>query len=365
VNSINNHHPQHLLSLSASKSNIQKLDSHIKSSLAHLQGKQNKKYLYVKIHNSFIDLKDETCNRLLEMLREQFDSKAEIRYFKETKELLADNYDDNELHYILVPEKELSWAETFAKQEREESNHKKKIYVYGVLKKTAYNERLKARSKKKADKIPDYIHYYSLEDEDYPDEIVRAIEGHLEERIKQEGNHVKTWALTNKFAGKSVKKRTLHFYYEPRMEKELTGMYRSYKKKAKSSWIQIYKYESFEDILKKIRERSIAYNKEVETAKQVTSRILKSTSEIEAPSMKSIFMDGATSQLNSTILSSSIKAINKLDQNDVNIIIVHGHHPEMEKFRALVRAQKYGNWSLWEIEEGSSDFFEQLKDFLN
>lgn len=42
--------------------------------------------------------------------------------------------------------------------------------------------------------------------------------------------------------------------------------------------------------------------------------------------MKSVFMDGATSQLNSSILSSSIRAINKLDQNDVNIIIVHGQH---------------------------------------
>lgn len=141
-------------------------------------------------------------------------------------------------------------------------------------------------------------------------------------------------------------------------------MYQAYRKKAKSSWIQIYKYETFDDVLKKIRERSIAYSKEVETARQVTSRILKSTSEIEAGSMRSVFPD-ATSQLNSSVLSSSIRAINKLDQNDVNIIIVHGQHAELEKFRALVRAQKYGNWFLWEIAEGSADFFEQLKDFLN
>lgn len=37
----------------------------------------------------------------------------------------------------------------------------------------------------------------------------------------------------------------------------------------------------------------------------------------------------------------------------------------MEKFRALVRAQKYGNWFLWEISEDASDFFEQLREFLN
>jgi hypothetical protein len=264
---------------------------------------------------------------------------------------------------MIVPEKELSWAETFARQEREESSNRKKIFVYGILKKSVVADKLKARSKKKPEKIPDYVQYYSLDDPDYPEEIVRAIEGHLEERLKQEGHHTKAWALTNKFAGKAVKKRALHFYYEPRMEKELTGMYQAYRKKAKSSWIQIYRYQTFDDILKKIRERSVAFNREVETARQVTSRILKSTSEIEAQSMRSAFPEGG--QMGSSVLTSSIRAINKLDQNDVNIIIVHGQHPEMEKFRALVRAQKYGNWLLWEIPEGSADFFEQLKDFLN
>lgn len=186
---------------------------------------------------------------------------------------------------------------------------------------------MKARQKKKAQKIPNYINYYEIEDDDYVEEIVRNIDIHLEERLKQEGNHVKTWALTNKYAGKSVKKRTLHFYYQEKIEKELIGMYNAYKKKSKSSWIQIYKFITFEDILKKIRERTKAYSKQVETAKQVTSRILKSTSEIQSPSSRSIFMEGATSQLNSSILSSSIRAINKVDQNDVNIIIAHGHHP--------------------------------------
>jgi hypothetical protein len=81
-----------MLSMSASKSRMQRLDSHIKSSLAHLQGKQDKKYLFVKVHNSFVDIKDENCQRLLDMLREEFDSKAEFRYFKETRELLAENY---------------------------------------------------------------------------------------------------------------------------------------------------------------------------------------------------------------------------------------------------------------------------------
>jgi hypothetical protein len=126
-----------------------------------------------------------------------------------------------------------------------------------------------------------------------------------------------------------VKRRTLHFFYEPIMEKELTGMYQAYRRKAKSSWIQIYKYESFEDVLRKIRERSQAFTREQETARQVTSRIiLKSTPEIEASSMRSGF-EGGGAGLNSSILSSSIRAISKLDQHDVNIIIAQAENPEI------------------------------------
>ena len=155
-------HQQHLLSLSASRvSNIQRLDSHVKSTLPHLQGKQDKKYIFVKIHNSFKDLKDQNCIKLTEMLHEQFENRIDIQYFKETRELLSESYDDDELHYIVVPDKHLSWAETFARQEREESSNKKKIYVYGLLKKSAFNDKMKARSKKRIEKIPDYIEYYS------------------------------------------------------------------------------------------------------------------------------------------------------------------------------------------------------------
>ena len=81
--------------------------------------------------------------------------------------------------------------------------------------------------------------------------------------------------------------------------------------------------------------------------------------------MRSVFNDGATSQLNSSVISSSIRAINKLDQNDVNIIIVNNRHNEMQKLRALVRAQKYNNWFLWEIDQANSSFYQQLGDFLN
>jgi len=45
--------------------------------------------------------------------------------------------------------------------------------------------------------------------------------------------------------------------------------------------------------------------------------------------MKSFHFDGGTSALNSSILSSSIRAINKLDKNDVNIIISRGDHNDI------------------------------------
>ncbi len=78
----------------------------------------------------------------------------------------------------------MAWAETFAKQEREESNNRKKIFVYGLLQKSVATERQKARSKKKIEG-PDYVQYFSKDDADYPYEIVRQIEMHLEERLRQ------------------------------------------------------------------------------------------------------------------------------------------------------------------------------------
>ena len=81
--------------------------------------------------------------------------------------------------------------------------------------------------------------------------------------------------------------------------------------------------------------------------------------------MTSQYNYGSTSQLNTTVITTSITAINKLDQNDVNIIIVNNRHNEMQKLRALVRAQKYNDWFLWEIDQANSSFYQQLGDFLN
>lgn len=84
---------------------------------------------------------------------------------------------------------------------------------------------------------------------------------------------------------------------------------------------------------------------------------------VSARSMRS-GIDMGGSQVNTSVLSSSIRAINKLDKNDVNIIICRGHHKDLEKLRSLVRAQKYNNWFLWEISENSGNVMTTLNDFL-
>ena len=43
--------------------------------------------------------------------------------------------------------------------------------------------------------------------------------------------------------------------------------------------------------------------------------------------MKSGIMDMMGSQLNSSVINSSIRAINKLDKDDLNIMICNGSHP--------------------------------------
>lgn len=81
--------------------------------------------------------------------------------------------------------------------------------------------------------------------------------------------------------------------------------------------------------MKKIREREVAQTKEVETARRATSKIMMSQSNIDAVSLRSGLDGGMGSGMNSSVLSASIRAINKLDQNDLNIIICQGHHSEI------------------------------------
>ena len=71
---------------------------------------------------------------MVRQLEDVFEDKISIKYFKERKELLANDYRDNELHFIIVPKHDFDWASTFARQEREENKQKVKIFVYGLFK---------------------------------------------------------------------------------------------------------------------------------------------------------------------------------------------------------------------------------------
>lgn len=177
VHSNNQLNSQAMLSRSNSRlqSSIQKIDSHMRSNLPFLQGKGNKKYIFFKYHKFFEENKIEGFQELLNLLMEQFEDKIEFKPFKETNEILKDNYNGNELYYLIVPKFHLEWAEIFAKQERNENSNKIKIYVYGILKKQDYEDKIKARSKKRVDIIPDYIDYFYFDEPDYPQKMVFAI----------------------------------------------------------------------------------------------------------------------------------------------------------------------------------------------
>jgi hypothetical protein len=68
-----NHHlgSQHALSRSQSRlqSSVHKIASHVKSTLPHLQGKADKKYIYLYLHNFFKDSRIPGHSELTELLR--------------------------------------------------------------------------------------------------------------------------------------------------------------------------------------------------------------------------------------------------------------------------------------------------------
>ena len=77
---------------------------------------------------------------------------------------------------------------------------------------------MKFKSKKRVDADPEYIEYFDIIEGEYPQLIVRKIDDHLTARLKEENQHIKTWAISNKYANKKIKKRTLHFFYQDVME---------------------------------------------------------------------------------------------------------------------------------------------------
>jgi hypothetical protein len=63
---------------------------------------------------------------------------------------------------------------------------------------------------------------------------------------------------------------------------------------------------------------------------------------------------------NSQLMNTSVLAVNKLDQDDVNIIIAKSDFDELDKLRAFIKAQKIKNWELIEITSESPDFYKKI-----
>ena len=80
------------------------------------------------------------------------------------------------------------------------------------------------------------------------------MEDKLAIRLKNEGDKVKNWALSNKFAQKEKKKSNLHFYIQSNLISELSKMQKFYQKK-KYKWIQIHEFKDFSDIISSLSNR--------------------------------------------------------------------------------------------------------------
>jgi hypothetical protein len=61
--------------------------------------------------------------------------------------------------------------------------------------------------------------------------------------------------LTNKYAEKKIKKRTIHVYYDEADKDVLEKLYMKYNPKSRSSWLQIHPYKSFYEVVKNIKQR--------------------------------------------------------------------------------------------------------------
>lgn len=72
--------------------------------------------------------------------------------------------------------------------------------MYGILPKNAYENKKNLRSRKRIDQVPEYVDYFCEDDKEFPETISRLMEEHLNLQLRLEGAHVKTWAISQKFA---------------------------------------------------------------------------------------------------------------------------------------------------------------------
>ena len=92
-------------------------------------------------------------------------------------------------------------------------------------------------------KDPNQKIFYEINKEiDYSEDIdfiIHDIEEKLALRLRNEGDKVKNWALSNKFAKKDKKKTQLNIYFQAEIAQKMIQFTRKYQNKKQYKWIQI------------------------------------------------------------------------------------------------------------------------------
>lgn len=285
--------------------------------------------------------------------------------FNSKEELLNGQFNDNELHYVIVTDDNRAWAEHFAKQERDDSNNRKKIHVIGILTDDYYRKKTKDRSQTRIDKRLPYVHYFSKNNNAYPQKVVELITEHLEDRIRQEEEYMRTWALNNKYADKSIKRTTVTIYYDKTIEKKLADLYKTYKKKSRSAWLQVYPFSTFDSLVQSIQSREKSNKSDMKEVKNLTLRktdglFFKTQNSLTDPQASMLNGTSESSQNKKSVIASSLNNINRLTRSNENIILVANDNKELKNFQSFVSTQKDRNWRLWEIDPRDKDFNSEL-----
>lgn len=67
----------------------------------------------------------------------------------------------------------------------------------------------------------------------------------LNNKLRREGNRVKTWALKNKYKQKKPKRERLYIYIEDILKDKLAGVYKRFRKRNGFKWTQLKGFSTF------------------------------------------------------------------------------------------------------------------------
>lgn len=83
--------------------------------------------------------------------------------------------------------------------------------------------------------------------------VIMDMEQRLTLKVKNEGDKVKNWALSNKFAVKKKDKKNLHFYIQDELFDKLQKVKRGGEKRKK--WVSYHSFSSYAQIIGSLVDR--------------------------------------------------------------------------------------------------------------